>query len=115
MPFWRYGLAPPPRTSPRVFVSWVPVRRPANWLATYVSLGMGTTPPHHWDATVPALTNPPYDPYARTNPFNPCKPLWSSICQNHPDFGYYGPNEDWAAPTAAQIIAAGGSAPGTLP
>ena len=24
VPFWRYGLLPPPRTSPRVFVSCVP-------------------------------------------------------------------------------------------
>src|SRR4051794_35666431 len=29
VPFWRHGLAPPPRTSPRVFVEWVPWRRAA--------------------------------------------------------------------------------------
>src|SRR3954447_26218575 len=27
VPFWRHGLAPPPRTLPRVLVAWVPWRR----------------------------------------------------------------------------------------
>src|SRR5688500_11639551 len=27
VPFWRHGLAPPPRTTPRVFVDAVPFRR----------------------------------------------------------------------------------------
>src|SRR3712207_391862 len=30
VPFWRHGLAPPPRTLPRVFVAWVPCRRAAS-------------------------------------------------------------------------------------
>src|SRR6476646_2080613 len=30
VPFWRHGLAPPPRTWPRVFVEWVPWRRAAS-------------------------------------------------------------------------------------
>ena len=34
VPFWRYGLAPPPRTSDRVFVDCVPARRPASWAVT---------------------------------------------------------------------------------
>ena len=34
VPFWRYGLAPPPRTSARVFVLWVPARRLASWAVT---------------------------------------------------------------------------------
>src|SRR3954463_142738 len=29
VPFWRHGLAPPPRTLPRVLVEWVPWRRAA--------------------------------------------------------------------------------------
>src|SRR5665811_1192345 len=33
-PFWRHGLRPPPRTSARVLVEWVPRRRPANWAVT---------------------------------------------------------------------------------
>ena len=34
VPFWRHGLRPPPRTSPRVSVSAVPRRRPASWRTT---------------------------------------------------------------------------------
>jgi hypothetical protein len=91
------------------------VRRPLDWGSTYVSFGAGTTPPSNWSFGPPATLAPGADPYARTNPFNPCKPLWSSICHLHPPFGYYGENEDWAAPSPAEVIAAGGSAPGTLP
>ena len=91
------------------------VRRPDNWFATYVSLGMGTTPPANWDTSAHPYLQPGADPYARVQPFNPCKPLWSSICHVHYPFGYYGDNEDWAAPTPAEILAEGGSAPGTLP
>ena len=34
VPFWRHGFAPPPRTSPRVFVEWVPARRAASSATT---------------------------------------------------------------------------------
>ena len=34
VPFWRYGFLPPPRTSPRVFVSCVPWRAAASWATT---------------------------------------------------------------------------------
>jgi hypothetical protein len=34
VPFWRYGLLPPPRTSPRVFVEAVPWREAASWATT---------------------------------------------------------------------------------
>src|SRR4051794_9182509 len=34
VPFWRNGLAPPPETSPRVFVAWVPRRRAASSAST---------------------------------------------------------------------------------
>jgi hypothetical protein len=34
VPFWRYGFLPPPATSPRVFVSLVPSRRPASCAVT---------------------------------------------------------------------------------
>jgi hypothetical protein len=91
------------------------LQRPGNWPSTYVSLGMGTTPPMNWTSGSPGTLAPGADPYARTNPFNPCKPLWSSICHQHWPFGYYQSGEDWAAPTPQQIIDAGGSPPGTLP
>jgi hypothetical protein len=82
-------------------------RRPGDWATTYVSLA------HNW--TAPATLAPGSDPYARVNPFNPCKPLWSAICHLHPEIGYYPNSEDWAAPTPDEIIAAGGSAPGATP
>src|SRR5699024_7444585 len=34
VPFWRYGLAPPPRTSERVLVLCVPRRAAASWATT---------------------------------------------------------------------------------
>ena len=34
VPFWRHGLRPPPRTSPRVWVSAVPARLLASWRTT---------------------------------------------------------------------------------
>ena len=103
--------------------------RPGNWGDTYVSSdyvglpGMGDgsnwTAPAVWGGTG-TLTNPTAggntpDPYARVNPFNPCKPLWSSICHEHPPIDYYPPAEDWAAPTQAQVQAAGAPAPGQIP
>jgi hypothetical protein len=82
----------------------------------YVSLGAGSTPAQHWALLPsPAHVTSGGDPYARVNPFNPCKPLWSSICHLHWPFGYYGKDEDWAAPTQDQVVAGGGPLPGTLP
>src|SRR5207253_3064172 len=34
VPFWRHGFAPPPRTSARVLVEWVPARRAASSATT---------------------------------------------------------------------------------
>src|SRR5690625_7448206 len=34
VPFWRYGLAPPPRTSARVLTDAVPRRAAASWATT---------------------------------------------------------------------------------
>jgi len=85
------------------------MHRPANWGTTYVSLAS------NWTAGSPGTLAPGADPYARVQPFNPCKPLWSAICHLHYPFGYYEAGEDWAAPTPAEIAAAGGPAPGTLP
>jgi hypothetical protein len=95
------------------------VHRPGNWPATYVSSGVA--PPagayigHNWNPLASPMLAGGSDPYARTNPLNPCKPLWSSICHQHPPFGYYGATEDWAAPTQDQVVAEGGSTPGTTP
>jgi hypothetical protein len=55
--------------------------------------------------------------YSRVNPFNPCKPVWSVICELHPRFGYYGADEDWmgwGVPGANQTYHAPGARPGDL-
>jgi hypothetical protein len=68
------------------------VARPWNWFLTYVSTSHDGTN----DGTYPA------NPFARTNPFNPCKPVFSDVCHRHIPFGYYGDDEDWQGPTPAE-------------
>jgi hypothetical protein len=60
------------------------ITRPKDWVDTYVSTSHsgsngGTTTPN---------------PYARVQPFNPCKPVFSDTCHRHPPFKYY-EDEDW--------------------
>ena len=63
------------------------------------------------------LTDRLVNPWAYTNPFNPCKPFNSERCHSHPPFGYYksdvvpsvGPNPpagypDVASGDAGQLI-----------
>jgi hypothetical protein len=66
------------------------VARPSNWVLTYVSTA------YNWDPVTDTLT-PGADPYARVNPFNPCKPVYSQTCHLYAPFGAY-KNEDWAFP-----------------
>src|SRR4051812_42941147 len=66
------------------------VNRPFDWFTTYVSTAQ------NWDSTTNAMTAGA-DPYARVNPFNPCKPVYSQTCHVHPPFGLY-KDEDWAFP-----------------
>jgi hypothetical protein len=54
------------------------VRRPDDWLAD-----AGFAPP----------VFPAPNPWAYTNPFNPCKPFNSERCHRHPPFGYYQSDE----------------------
>jgi hypothetical protein len=61
------------------------IQRPYDWSSTYVSLG-----------------HPGTNPYARVQPFNPCKPVFSETCHRHPPFGYYGDAEDWEGISPAQ-------------
>src|SRR5437588_5809830 len=77
------------------------VSRPWDWFVTYVSTG----PPSAHDGVVPdflkvsnggpipdAVTP---NPWARVQPYNPCKPVFSKTCHLYYPFGYYADNEDW--------------------
>jgi hypothetical protein len=75
------------------------VARPYNWLTTYVSEEFTGAPPNPW---------------ARVDPFNPCKPVWSTTCHEHPPFDYYAADEDWEGIPAATAISTYG-APGATP
>ena len=77
------------------------VARPWNWTSTYVSTGPG------------ALAHAGTNPYARVDPFNPCKPVYSSTCHSHPPFGYYAEDEDWMG-EAPENAGAPGRTPGPL-
>jgi len=96
------------------------VERADGWEFTYVSVGYTT----HNFAGGSSATDP--DPvtagnqaryYARTNPFNPCKPVWSGNCHIHWPFGYYPVDEDWMGwgrPGTPQVIPAPGVRPGDV-
>jgi hypothetical protein len=43
------------------------------------------------------------NPWARVQPYNPCKPVWSKTCHLHPPFGYYADDEDWMGPDPAPL------------
>ncbi|HEX8065619.1 MAG TPA: IPT/TIG domain-containing protein [Thermoleophilaceae bacterium] len=68
------------------------VDRPGNWFVTYISLMHHPTIPTD-DVTYPWAS--PWNPWARVQPYNPCKPVWSHTCHLHEPFGYYPPEEDW--------------------
>jgi hypothetical protein len=68
------------------------IQRPWNWETIYVSTDW------NYDSNSNTMA-PGADPYARVNPFNPCKPVYSQTCHVHPPFGAY-KNEDWAFPRA---------------
>ena len=61
------------------------------------------------------LTDPAVNPWAYTNPFNPCKPFNSERCHSHPPFGYYksdevppvGPNPPAGYPDVHPVTPAG--------
>jgi hypothetical protein len=58
------------------------VKRPGNWLLTYTSVG---------EYPFGAGQNP----WSRTQPYNPCKPVQSATCHLHEPLGYYQPGEAW--------------------
>jgi hypothetical protein len=69
---------------------------PKAWCKTYMS----TVHFAHPDPNNALVTIDPThtDRFARMQPFNPCKPTYSSACHVHPPLGYYQPDEDWASP-----------------
>ncbi|HEX8075260.1 MAG TPA: hypothetical protein VF545_09790 [Thermoleophilaceae bacterium] len=82
------------------------VSRPWSWIYTYVSSGHSGPAPEDYQNYVDGEPGPlPVgvgpNPWARTQPYNPCKPLFSKTCHLHPPFGYYGQDEDWVGPDPA--------------
>ena len=78
------------------------VARPYNWVATYISVANFGTAGH---------TNA----WARVDPFNPCKPVFSATCHEHPPFGYYGDDEDWEGMALSDALSAPYGPPGVTP
>jgi Bacterial TSP3 repeat len=78
------------------YPNWFEVSRPdgsalyggEHWVESYTSL-----------LRYPTGTGTHTNPLARVQPFNPCKPIYSDNCHNHPPFGYYDQNDDWASDT----------------
>jgi hypothetical protein len=64
------------------------VRRPDDWLSDSFDL-IDTDGDGAGDTFVFGGSNP----WAYTNPFNPCKPFNSERCHSHPPFGYYDSDE----------------------
>lgn len=86
------------------------VARPYAWLWTlpdsggYISVQSdGHTRIHDGD-----------NPWARVQPFNPCKPVFSKTCHRHPPFGHYPPDEDWIGMYPADAVSEY-HGPGTVP
>lgn len=82
------------------------IARPWDWKYTYVSSGHTGPAPQDYASSGGTDPGPLPDgvtanPWARTQPYNPCKPLFSKTCHLHPPFGYYGQGEDWAGPDPA--------------
>ena len=77
------------------------VARPWDWKSTYVSVGHD-----------PTMEDPPAvpNPYARVQPYNPCKPVYSESCHRHPPFAWYPKEEDWQGPNPADA-----GEPGVVP
>ncbi len=84
------------------------ISRPPFWSWTYVSTGpvnphdgvldagqQATVDAYNTTATYPVVAP---NPWARVQPYNPCKPVWSKTCHLHWNIGYYGDTEDWAGP-----------------
>jgi hypothetical protein len=89
------------------------IQRPPFWRAIYVSVGpvnahSGVPIPeeqaaidaYNATATFPVVAP---NPWARVQPYNPCKPVWSKTCHLHWPFGYYAEDEDWMGPDPSPL------------
>jgi hypothetical protein len=99
------------------YPNWFEVRRP-DGSAQYTAAGY----PNRWEIsyTSAGATGFPYgaagthtNRLARVNPFNPCKPIQSSVCHNPAPLGYYPPGEDWQSDTSPATAPSMGPLPGT--
>ena len=85
VPFWRYGFLPPPRISPRVLVSLVPVRRAASWAVTTwwsTAVLTGAAKSSSLSSTLPTVL--PVRSYRGIDGFEDCRRLrrrevWSPV------------------------------------
>lgn len=68
------------------------VARPANWF--FMSDGSQGVFGRAYGDVYP-FSDPVANPWARVQPFNPCKPVWSHTCHLHYPFGYYDTAEVW--------------------
>jgi hypothetical protein len=66
------------------YPNWFEVSRAAGWSDAYTSL------PYF-----PLNTGTHTNPLARVQPFNPCKPVYSTACHRQEPIGYYDNKEDW--------------------
>jgi hypothetical protein len=83
------------------------VVRPYDWVASYISVGPGSL----GNFGTAGHTNA----WARVDPFNPCKPVFSATCHEHPPFDYYADDEDWEGMPAADAYGAPYGPPGITP
>ena len=78
------------------------IERDADWLASYIAIGYGV---HNWNGSAVVDDNagdgipPRY--YSRTQPFDPCKPVFSARCHVHEPFKHDADTEPWAGPKNA--------------
>ena len=73
------------------------IERDPDWNASFIAIKYGY---HNWDgvAVIDAVPADGIAPkyYSRTQPFDPCKPVFSARCHVHEPFEYYEDTEPWA-------------------
>ncbi|MEA2480433.1 MAG: hypothetical protein QOJ07_2355 [Thermoleophilaceae bacterium] len=96
------------------------IQRAPGWEITYIAVGYTG---HNFNQNTNSVVDvdqsahPGYHAryYSRTQPFNPCKPVWSSVCHLHYPFGYYSATEDWMGYGLPDLGLPPAPAPGARP